>query len=132
MDLGQAVHRRISVKEQDFSDAASLEHLSSAASTALPRQAMEQHQGPGHESHSVREAEYKGRTIRIETSYHITVDGEPVLGHVMVGNNGRVHYHSIPNQEFASAVDMVKRVIDLLPPAYAGGQGEEDSHADAS
>jgi len=34
----------------------------------------------------------------------------------MVGNDGRVHYHAIPNQEFESAVDMVKRVIDLTPP----------------
>jgi len=110
------------VKKQDLTDAARLEHLSGAAAAALTSQAREQRQGPGHEGHSVREAEYKGHKIRIETTYHITVDGEPVLGHVMVGNNGRVHYHSIPNQEFASAVDMVKRVIDLLPPAYADDQ----------
>jgi hypothetical protein len=71
---------------------------------------------------SVREARYKGHRIRIETTYQITVDGQPVTGHVMVNNEGRVHYHSIPNQEFPSAVDMVKRIIDLLPPESPVGQ----------
>jgi hypothetical protein len=73
----------------------------------------------GHANSSVREVEYKGRKIRIETTYRITIDDEPVLGQVMVENTGRVHYHSIPNQEFKSAVDMVKRVIDLVPPFYS-------------
>ena|SRR5689334_3075490 len=75
------------------------------------------HHGPGaHPAMSVREVEYKGHRIVIETTYHITVDGQPVTGHVQVGTDGQVHYHAIPNQEFASAVDMVKRVIDLTPP----------------
>ena len=73
--------------------------------------------GPHAESGiTVREAEYKGHVIRVETSYRITVDGRPVTGHVIVGTDGRVHYHSIPNQQFESAVDMVKRIIDLTPP----------------
>jgi hypothetical protein len=36
----------------------------------------------------VREAEYKGHRIRIETTYRITVDDEPVTGHVTVGIAG--------------------------------------------
>jgi hypothetical protein len=76
---------------------------------------------PGHQPHehpgvSVREVQYRGHVIRVETSYRITVDGRPVTGHVIVGTDGRVHYHSIPNQQFESAVDMVKRIIDLTPP----------------
>jgi hypothetical protein len=76
---------------------------------------------------SVREVAYGGRLIRIETTYKITVDGEPVAGHVMVDVAGHVHYHSIPNQEFDSAVAMVQRVIDLAAPeagmAGTGGRG---------
>ena len=85
---------------------------------------------------SVREVAYKGRTIRIETSYSITVDGEPVTGHVMVNNEGKVHYHAIPNQEFGSAVDMVKRIIDLMPPSQAGpppvNPPDHDHHSQGS
>jgi len=73
----------------------------------------------GHTTSSLREVEYRGRKIRIETTYRITIDDEPVLGQVMVENSGRVHYHSIPNQEFKSAVDLVKRLIDLVPPSYS-------------
>ena len=50
----------------------------------------------------------------------------PVTGHLEVGNDGSVHYHAIPNQEFASAVDMVKRVIDLTPPTALPGGGHHD------
>ncbi len=77
---------------------------------------------------SVREVTYKGRRIRIETTYRITVDGEPVTGHVMVSNDGSVHYHAIPNQQFESAVDMVKRVIDLTPPDDSSSEPRPDQH----
>ena len=89
-----------------------------------------QSQGPhaGHGESSMREVRYKGHRIRIETTYSITVDGKPVMGHVAVNNDGNVHYHSIPNQEFASAVDMVKRIIDLTPPDDA--TPEEDQPQD--
>ena len=68
------------------------------------------HEHPGE---AVREASYKGHHIRIVTQYQIELDGVPITGHVLVTNAGRVHYHAIPNQEFASAVDLVKRIIDL-------------------
>lgn len=69
---------------------------------------------------SVREAEYKGHHIVIRTTYDIRVDRKRVTGHFAVGNNGQVHYHPIPNMQFASAVDMVKRLIDVFPDEYAG------------
>jgi hypothetical protein len=75
------------------------------------------HRGP-----SVREDTYQGHRIRVVTSYDITVDGKPVTGHVFISNEGTVHYHAIPNQEFASMVDMVKSIIDLSPEL-----GEPDS-----
>ena len=75
---------------------------------------------------SVREFTYLGHDVRIVTTYDITVDGVPVTGHLLVSNEGTIHYHAIPNQEFASAVDMVRRIIDLSPgsfPPPTGGTG---------
>ena len=90
--------------------------------------AAQQEDHPAHDTTSVREVGYKGRRIRIETTYRITVDGEPVTGHVMVSNDGSVHYHAIPNQQFESAVDMVKRVIDLTPPDALPSEPRTDQH----
>lgn len=125
-----------------ITDAATLEHLGSATRRKLPAKsdpdAGSGHGGGGHggsgqgehTTTSVREASHKGRKIRIETTYSITVDGEPIGGHVMVEDDGKVHYHSIPNQEFRSAIDMVKRLIDLIPPGLSAkpaayGEAEE-------
>lgn len=90
--------------------------LSRHAKRSFPTGPRAGHAGMGEPATSVREAHYKGHAIRVETSYRITVDDQPVTGHVLVGNDGQVHYHSIPNQQFDSAVDMVKRIIDLTPP----------------
>jgi predicted component of type VI protein secretion system len=86
-----------------------------------------------HGEQSVREVTYGEHTIRIVTTYDIEVDGQPVTGHLLVTNEGTVHYHAIPNQEFASAVDMVKRMIDLAPDQFpdrpaTGGQTEHGHH----
>lgn len=89
-----------------------------------------------HSTESVREATYKGHRIRIVTTYRIEVDGTPVTGHLLVTGEGTLHYHAIPNQEFGSAVDMVKRIIDLAPEGPAapggehGGHGGHDGHDD--
>lgn len=116
-----------------ITDAATVDQAGEAARSKMtPAPSHGGHAGHGghadHTATSVREAVHKGRMIRIETSYKITVDGEPVGGHVLVDDSGKVHYHSIPNQEFRSAVDMVKRLIDLSPPgpdevASAYGKG---------
>ncbi|HRI38073.1 MAG TPA: hypothetical protein PLO50_05910 [Nitrospira sp.] len=73
-----------------------------------------------HPATSIREAEYKGHHIVIRTTYDIRVDGKRVTGHFGVGNNGQVHYHPIPNMRFASAVDMVKQLINVFPDEYTG------------
>lgn len=81
-----------------------------------------------HAAESVRETTYKGHRIRIVTTYRIEVDGVPITGHLLVTNAGTLHYHAIPNQEFASAVDMVKRIIDLSPEGFTPSGGSHGDH----
>ena len=87
----------------------------SAALERYPELDQRLHGGHEHPGETVREVEYKGHRIRVVTTYRIDVDGVPVTGHLSVTNEGRVHYHAVPNEEFSSAVDMVKRIIDLSP-----------------
>ena len=80
---------------------------------------------------SVRQAIYRGHHIVIRTTYHIEVDGIPVEGHIGVTNDGRVHYHAIPNLTFASTVDLTKQLIDAFPedfqlPPEGHAHGRED------
>jgi hypothetical protein len=91
------------------------------------------HEPHHHTDATVRELAYRGHIIRVATTYDIEVDSAPVTGHVLVTNEGTVHYHAIPNQEFASAIDMVKRMIDLAPEQFAKPQpgrhhGEHHHH----
>ncbi len=72
---------------------------------------------------SVREAEYKGHHIVIRTTYSIEVDGVPLMGHMGVTDDGHVHYHPVPNASFASAVDLVKDLIDVFPDDFTGKGG---------
>lgn len=82
------------------------------------------HGGPGGghhgESTSVRTATYRGHEIRVETTYRATIDGEPLDGGLDVLNNGAVHYHGLPQYAVASALDVLRLVIDHFgtePPA---------------
>ena len=68
---------------------------------------------------SVREADYHGHHIVVRTSYDIEVDGRMVMGHMGVTNDGKVHYHPVPNMAFVSAIDMVKKLIDIFPDDFA-------------
>ena len=77
---------------------------------------------------SVREAEYKGHYITVRTTYDIRVDGRPVTGHLEVTNDGHVHYHPVPNLSFASAVDLVKQLIDVFPDDFNGHAPGGDGH----
>ena len=78
----------------------------------LPKGYKPSHMGDKHHSmSSVREVMYKGREIKIETTYKITIDGKPLMSHVGVLNNGRVHSHDFPQYSFNSAVGMVKKII---------------------
>jgi len=67
----------------------------------------------------VRKAEYQGHHIVVRTQYQIEVDGQMLMGHMGVTNDGQVHYHSVPNLSFASAVDLVKQLIDIFPDDFA-------------
>lgn len=88
------------------------------------------HSGP---IESVRETTHRGHRIVVRTTYSITVDGTPIEGHLGVTNDGHVHYHAIPNLSFASALEMVEKVIDTFPEDFAdAGAGDatapDDSH----
>lgn len=94
---------------------------------------VEQNKPPshGHGAHmdrleTVRKDEYRGHQIVIRTSYEIEVDGRPLMGHLGVTNDGRVHYHAIPNLSFPSAVAMVRKLIDAFPEDFApDGNGHD-------
>lgn len=74
------------------------------------------HDGGGHPeagvSRTVRAVVHAGHEIRIETTYRITIDGAPLVGHVEVLDNGRVHYHGLPNYAVSSTVDLIRLVLD--------------------
>ena len=73
-------------------------------------------------SESVRVADYRGHHIVVRTHYEIEVDGRVVMGHMGVSNDGQVHYHPVPNLSFASAVDLVKQLIEIFPDDF-GSRG---------
>jgi hypothetical protein len=79
----------------------------------VPAQAH-QHPGSDGTSTSVREFEYRGHHARIETTYRITIDGQPLRGHVEVLPDGAVHYHPFPQYAPSSAIEVVKAVIDTV------------------
>ena len=87
----------------------------------LPRQDQGHDHGHGMPMESTREATYRGHHIVIRTTYHIEVDGMPIEGHLGVTNDGQVHYHAVPNLSFASAVDLVKQLIDTFPEDFEAG-----------
>jgi hypothetical protein len=80
---------------------------------------------------SVREADYNGHHIVVRTTYKITIDGKPFDAGLGVTNAGNVHYHGIPNVAFASAIDLVKAVIDTFPDEFAKGPGGHEHHGHA-
>lgn len=69
---------------------------------------------------STRSATHKGHEIVVQTTYEITVDGQPFDVHLTVDNGGRVHYHGLPTQDFTSTIDLVKKAIDAFPEDFSG------------
>ena len=67
---------------------------------------------------SMREIDYKGHRVTIETTYKIKIDGKLFKGELSVSNAGSVHYHGIPNVAFDSAVQLVQAVIDTFPQEF--------------
>lgn len=82
--------------------------------------------GHAHEHPSVRTAEHNGHTIEIRTTYDVRIDGEPMEAHLGVSNDGNVHYHGLPNYSEASAIDLMRRVIDAFPDDYPPHAGHEN------
>lgn len=82
----------------------------------------------GHEGHtSIRNAGHNGHRIEIQTTYRVLVDGKELSGHFGVDQDGTTHYHGLPNYQQASAVDLVKTVIDQFPDDFPGNaNGEEE------
>ena len=70
------------------------------------------------DSVSTRETSYKGHHIVVRTKYEVEVDGKPLMGHMGVTDSGLVHYHPVPNLSFPSALDMVKKIIDVFPDEF--------------
>jgi hypothetical protein len=61
---------------------------------------------------SVRKVVYRDKTINVRTTYRIEIDGEPLVVHTTVQNDGGVRCHSLPNYVFPSAIDMAKALVD--------------------
>jgi hypothetical protein len=81
-----------------------------------------------------READHKGHHIVVRTHYEVEVDGKPLTGHLGVSDSGLVHYHPVPNLSYSSALDMVRKIIDVYPDDFSPGampeeHTEHDSHA---
>ena len=82
----------------------------------------------GHDTSSVRTAEHNGHHIVVQTTYKITIDGKPFNARLGVTNGGTVHYHGMPNAGFASAIDLVKSIIDNFPDEFEKGSGGGMEH----
>ncbi|HYO99609.1 MAG TPA: hypothetical protein VER76_05425 [Pyrinomonadaceae bacterium] len=65
-----------------------------------------------------REDDYEGHHIEIQTTYKIKVDGEILQAPIGLDNEGNLHCHSLPNYQFTSAIDMVRRLIDNFPEDF--------------
>ncbi len=83
---------------------------------------MPKHQGHRTSFTSVREAEYKGKSIRVETTYQITIDDQPVTSQTSVFDNGSVHCHVLPNYVFSSALDLARKLVDIFTDEIPEGE----------
>lgn len=83
------------------------------------------HDGAAHDDHrpsdhmlsSVRRAHHEGHDIEITTTYEIKIDGRKVNLHARVEQDGSLRCHSLPYTSHASAVDLVKALIESYPGA---------------
>jgi hypothetical protein len=86
----------------------------------------------GHDTTAVREFTHDGHVITIITTYRVEVDGRPMAAHLSVDEDGRVFTHATPFVTYASAVDLMKAVIDAYPGAFSGasepGRHPEHTH----
>lgn len=76
------------------------------------------HTGHHHSTESSREAIYKNHKLTILTTYKITVDGKELKIPLGIDNDGILHCHALPNYQFASAIEMLKNLIDQYPDDF--------------
>jgi hypothetical protein len=81
-----------------------------------------------HEDTSVREITHNGHNIKIITTYRVEVDGKPATMHLSVDEDGQVYTHATPFITYASAVDLMKEVMDAYPDAFSSS-GEQPDHS---
>ena len=85
-----------------------------------------------HELHhsltSVRAFTHAGHHVKITTSYQIEIDGTPVWFHALVDNEGRLRCHTTPYETYASATELVKKLIDRFPKSFADLGGGHFAH----
>lgn len=106
-------------KTREFITAdASLEQAD-RTSPALKELMHGQHSGAGHAEDELREEHYKGHHIAIKTTYEVKVDGKLFPASLGVSNAGNVQYHGIPNVGFASAMDLMRCIIDQFPEEFS-------------
>ena len=76
---------------------------------------------------TLRTDDHEGHRIVIRTTYKIEVDGRVLRVPLGVDNAGNLHCHSLPNYQFASAVEMVKRLIDNFPDDFKPKKASQKS-----
>ena len=82
----------------------------------------------GHEGTALREFTHGGHLVKIFTTYRVQVDGNPIQAHLSVDEDGRVYTHATPFVTYASAIDLMKAVIDGYPDAFSGAGGGHGGH----
>ena len=90
-----------------------LKHLAQGKnrqSKDFPKQKIHDHGGS---FTTTRETTYRDRNIKIETTYSIIIDRQPVMANIEVLDNGAVRCHALPNYSFRSALGVAKKLVDI-------------------
>lgn len=82
----------------------------------------------GHEAKAAREFAHRGHLVKIITTYRVEVDGHPIRAHLSVDEDGRVYTHATPFVTYASAIDLMKAVIDGYPDSFSSAGSGHGGH----
>ena len=82
----------------------------------------------GHEATALREFAHGGHLIKVITTYRVEVDGHPIQAHLSVDEDGRVYTHATPFVTYASAIDLMKAVIDGYPDSFSNAGSGHGGH----
>lgn len=82
----------------------------------------------GHEAVGRREFAHGGHLVKIITTYRVEVDGHPIRAHLSVDEDGRVYTHATPFVTYASAIDLMKAVIDGYPDSFSDAGSGHGGH----